>query len=151
MGKCHPGLTRTMHFLRQQFWWPSMIREARTFVTPPLPISACGKSSHQPLAGFLQPLSTPRHPWSHFTPDFLTGLLPSKGNTVIMTVGDRFSRSTYFVPLPKLPSVVKTGKLLVQHIFRLHSIPKDIVSDRGPQFASFTSCGGPFAQPSGRH
>lgn len=31
---------------------------------------------------------------------------------------------------------MKTGELLVQHVFRLHGILKDIVLDHGPQFTS---------------
>ena len=42
----------------------------------------------------------------------------------------------HFVPLPKLPSAKETAKLLLFHIIRLHGIPVDVVSDRGPQFAS---------------
>lgn len=28
---CHPGLTRTLHFLHQWSWWPSMARNAIAF------------------------------------------------------------------------------------------------------------------------
>ena len=41
-----------------------------------------------------------------------------------------------FVPLSKLPSALETADLLTQHVFRLHGLPLDIVSDRGPQFTS---------------
>jgi len=68
--------------------------------------------------------------------DFVTGLPPSEGNTVILTIVDRFSKAVHFIPLPKLPSALETATLITQHVFRLHGIPQDIVSDRGPQFAS---------------
>lgn len=102
--------TRGLHLLRQRFWWPSMIRDARVFSA--CTICARGKSSHQPLVGLLQPLSIPRCPWSHIALDFIMGLPASEGNTVIMTVVDRFSRSAHFVPLPKLPLAVETLNLL---------------------------------------
>ncbi len=41
-----------------------------------------------------------------------------------------------FIPLPKLPSARETAQLMVDHVFRLHGLPVDVVSDRGPQFAS---------------
>lgn len=47
-----------------------------------------------------------------------------------------FSGYVHFVPLQKLPSAAGTGNLLVQQVFRLHGILKDIVLDRGPQFTS---------------
>lgn len=42
----------------------------------------------------------------------------------------------HFVPLQKLPSAKETAQLLVQHVFRLHGLPMDVVSDRGLQFSS---------------
>lgn len=42
----------------------------------------------------------------------------------------------HFVALPKLPSAKETAELMLQHVFRLHGIPRDVVSDRGPQFTS---------------
>jgi len=68
--------------------------------------------------------------------DFVSGLPPSAGNSVILTIIDRFSKAVHFVPLSKLPSALETAELLVHHVFRLHGIPMDIVSDRGPQFSS---------------
>ncbi|XP_068178216.1 uncharacterized protein [Antennarius striatus] len=42
----------------------------------------------------------------------------------------------HFVPLAKLPSAKETAELVLQHVFRLHGLPSDVVSDRGPQFTS---------------
>ena len=53
---------------------------------------------------------------------------------VILVVVDRFSKAAHFVALPKLPSAAETAQLLVDHVFKLHSLPQDVVSDRGPQF-----------------
>ncbi|KAI5086583.1 butyrophilin-like protein 3 [Silurus meridionalis] len=55
---------------------------------------------------------------------------------VVMTVIDRFSKMGHFIALPKLPSAKNTAKLALQHIFHLHGFPRDIVSDRGPQFSA---------------
>ncbi|KAI7799341.1 Pol polyprotein, partial [Triplophysa rosa] len=67
---------------------------------------------------------------------FVTGLPPSGGNTVILTVVDRFSKAVHFIPLPKLPSARETSQLVVDHVFRLHGLATNVVSDRGPQFTS---------------
>uniref|UniRef100_A0A3B3HIS5 Integrase catalytic domain-containing protein n=1 Tax=Oryzias latipes TaxID=8090 RepID=A0A3B3HIS5_ORYLA len=104
-------------------------------------ISACttcarSKTSTSAPAGLLHPLPTPNRPWSHLAMDFVTGLPPSNGNTVILTVIDRFSKMAHFIPLPQLPTATGTADIMVNHIFRHHGIPVDIVSDRGPQFIS---------------
>uniref|UniRef100_A0A674P365 Gypsy retrotransposon integrase-like protein 1 n=1 Tax=Takifugu rubripes TaxID=31033 RepID=A0A674P365_TAKRU len=132
---CHPGVNRSLHFLRQRFWWPSMARDTKDYIAA-CPVCSRGKASHRPPAGLLQPLEIPRRPWSHIAVDFITGLPPSQGHEIVLTVVDRFSKSAHFIPLPKLPSAAETGELLVQHVFRLHGLPTDIVSDRGPQFCS---------------
>ncbi|KAI3366347.1 hypothetical protein L3Q82_000507 [Scortum barcoo] len=88
----------------------------------------------RPGWGFLQPLPVPHRPWSHISLDFITGLLPSQGNTVVLTVVDRFSKMTHFIPLPKLTTAKQTAQIMINQVFRIHGLPCDIVSDRGPQF-----------------
>lgn len=73
----------------------------------------------------------------HFPfPGLCHRLTPYDGHTCILTVVDRFSKMVYFVPLLKLPSAKETADLLVHHVFYLHGLPVDIVSDRGPQFTA---------------
>ncbi|XP_023806908.1 uncharacterized protein LOC105356774 isoform X2 [Oryzias latipes] len=132
---CHPGQRRTFAIIRQRFWWPNMRKDITEYV------SACTecaqvKASTSPLAGLLQPLSVPGRPWSHISLDFVTGLPPSDGKTVILTVVDRFSKMVHFIALPKLPTAKETAEALLNHVFRIHGIPRDIVSDRGPQFTA---------------
>ncbi len=112
-----------------------MAHDVHDFV---LACSACatGKTSNRPPDGLLQPLPVPSRPWSHISLDFITALPPSQGNTVVLTVVDRFSKAAHFIPLPKLPSAKETALAVVDHVFRLHGLPTDVVSDRGPQFVS---------------
>uniref|UniRef100_A0A3B3HKF8 Gypsy retrotransposon integrase-like protein 1 n=1 Tax=Oryzias latipes TaxID=8090 RepID=A0A3B3HKF8_ORYLA len=132
---CHGGVHRTLHLLRKRFFWPSMEKDIREY------ISACttcagSKTSSSASAGLLHPLPTPSRPWSHLAMDFVTGLPPSAGNTVILTVIDRFSKMAHLIPLPQLPTATETADIMTKQVFRHHGIPLDIVSDRGPQFIS---------------
>uniref|UniRef100_A0A9J8C776 Gypsy retrotransposon integrase-like protein 1 n=1 Tax=Cyprinus carpio carpio TaxID=630221 RepID=A0A9J8C776_CYPCA len=131
----HPGVRGTLAAIRQRFWWPTRERDIRRFVAS-CSICAQTKSSNNPPAGLLRPLPVPSLPWSHIALDFVTGLPPSSGNTVILTVVDRFSKAAHFIPLPKLPSAQETAQIMVDHVFKIHGLPSDIVSDRGPQFTS---------------
>lgn len=112
-----------------------MTGDARSYIAA-CPVCARGKSSHQAPVGILHPLPVPRCPWSHIAMDFITRQPAYKGSTVILTIVDRFSKSAHVVPLPKLPLAAETTELLVEHIFHPHGIPRDIVSDHGPQFTS---------------
>ncbi len=66
----------------------------------------------------------------------VTDLPASDGNTCILVVVDRFSKSCRLIPLKRLPTALETAELMFNHVFRYFGIPEDIVSDRGPQFIS---------------
>lgn len=132
---CHGGVTRTLNLVRRRFFWPSMNPDIREYIAA-FSICARSKSSNFPPAGLLHPLPTPSRPWSHIALDFVTGLPLSQGNSVILTIIDRFSKFVCFVPLPQLPTATETAGVLVNQVFRNHGIPSDIVSERGPQFVS---------------
>ena len=110
-----------------------------SFLSDPLltcQVCSQNKCSRQTPAGLVLPLPVPHRPWSHISLDFVTGLPTLDGNTVILTVVDRFLKAAHFIPLPKLPSAKQTAELMLYHIFHLHGLPRDIVSDRGPHFTS---------------
>lgn len=132
---CHPGIRRTIYAIRQRFWWPAMEREVREYVGA-CPVCARNKTSSQARTGLLQPLPVPSRPWAEISLDFVTGLPLSQGNTTVLTVVDRFSKMVHFIALPKLPSAKETAETMLNHVFRIHGFPRDVVSDRGPQFVS---------------
>lgn len=123
----------TITFLQRFAWWPSLAEDDCECIAT-CPICAQNNNVHQPSSGLLQPLPTPSRPWSHIAIHFITIQPPSSGNSVILTIIDRFSKAAHFVALPKLPSALETTQLLTDHVLHLHGIPTDIVSDKGPQF-----------------
>ena len=112
-----------------------MAKQIRGFVAA---CSICNrsKSDHSPPAGLLRSLPVPSRPWSCIALDFISGLPVSRGMSIILTIVDRFSKQVHFIPLAKLPSAAETADLLVQHVFRIHGLPTNILSDRGPQFVA---------------
>ncbi len=135
LGTGHPGANATLSLLKDRYWWPNMARDMRRFVQD---CEGCAKSKsprHLP-AGNLFPLPIPNRPWSHLGVDFVTDLPASDGNTGILVVVDRFSKSCRLIPLKRLPTAMETAELMFNHMFRYFGIPEDIVSDRGPQFIS---------------
>uniref|UniRef100_A0A8K9Y3I9 Gypsy retrotransposon integrase-like protein 1 n=1 Tax=Oncorhynchus mykiss TaxID=8022 RepID=A0A8K9Y3I9_ONCMY len=131
----HPGVRGTLASIRQRFWWPTREHDTRRFVAA-CSVCAQTKSGNSPPAGRLRPLPIPSRPWSHIALDFVTGLPSSAGKTVILTVVDRFSKASHFIPLAKLPSAKETAQIIIENVFRIHGLPSDVVSDRGPQFTS---------------
>lgn len=122
-----------MHTLAARcFWWPTLIYEIKKYVAAST-TCARNKSNNKPPAGLLQPLPVPGQLWSHVALDFVTGLPPSQGNTVILTIVDCFSKAAHFCPNCPLPLKLLN---LVNHNVRIYGIPMDVVSDHGPQFIS---------------
>ncbi|KAL6485488.1 hypothetical protein MHYP_G00048800 [Metynnis hypsauchen] len=135
LSQGHPGVIRTLDFLCRLFWWPSIERNIHAFVMSCEMCARC-KASWSWLQGLLHPLPVPTQPWSFVSLDFVTSLPPSRGNTVILVLVDRFSKACKFVALPKLPCAKETVELLLQHMVRVHKMPSNLVSDRGSQFSS---------------
>ena len=132
---CHPGVRRTLALIFRRFWWKTVRKDTEEFIAA---CSVCvrAKANSQKPQGLLQPLPVPHRPWSHIAIDFVTGLPKSQGKSVILTIVDRFSKSAHFVPLAKLPSGKETAEIMITNVFRLHGLPLEVTSDRGPQFAS---------------
>jgi hypothetical protein len=68
--------------------------------------------------------------------DFTTDLPLCNGFDSILVVVDRFSKEVEFIPCNKAISALETAKLYMTHVWKQHGLPRTIISDRGPQFAS---------------
>jgi len=68
--------------------------------------------------------------------DFMVSLPPSTGFDAIMVVVDRFSKMAHFIPTKDEATAQETGRLFFTHVFKLHGLPKGIVSNRDPKFTS---------------
>ena len=67
--------------------------------------------------------------------DFISGLLRSPTNPdSIWVIVDRLTKTAHFIPILITYSMDESVELYVQHIVRLHGVPKSIVFDRDTQF-----------------
>jgi len=94
------------------------------------------KTGNQPPAGKLKPLPVPNGPWEDIAADFTTDLPLCQGYDSILVVVDRFSKEAIFIPTTKTATALDTAKLYLHNVWKNHGLPRSIVSDRGPQFAS---------------
>lgn len=68
--------------------------------------------------------------------DFITHLPPTTGKSVIWVIVDRLSKYSHFIALPAQFSAVTLAPIFISEIYRLHGMPKSIVSDRERVFVS---------------
>jgi hypothetical protein len=92
------------------------------------------KSSHALPAGILQPLPIPEHKWEIISMDFITGLPKVQGKDCIYVVADRLTKFYHFYSISEDNNAVQVAKLFFREVFRLHGLPRNIVSDRDSQF-----------------
>lgn len=132
----HLGVTKTLKMLERFFWWPSMRADVEAYVRTCDSCQRVKPRNHSP-AGLLMPLPIPERPWESISMDFITCLpLTAKGFDTIMVVVDRLTKLAHFIPMNETATSETVAKLLQEHVFRLHGVPDNIVSDRDCRFTS---------------
>jgi hypothetical protein len=132
----HPGSTKMYQDLKQNFWWSNMKVDIAMYVAE---CDTCHrmKASHLKSAGELQPLSIPMWKWDDISMDFIVGLpLTARQKDSIWVIVDRLTKTAHFIVVHTTCSVQQYAELYMDHIVRLHGIPKTIISDRGTQFVA---------------
>jgi len=97
------------------------------------------KPIRQALVGELHPLRILDSQWDMLSVDFVVELPLSSGHDVVMTVVDLVSKRAHFIPTHTTVTAEGAAWLFLHQVWKLHGLPKYVVSDRGPQFvARFT-------------
>ncbi|KAJ0585747.1 putative nucleotidyltransferase, Ribonuclease H [Helianthus annuus] len=94
------------------------------------------KYSTQKPYGLLQPLPIPNQVWEEISMDFITNLPPSNGKTAIWVIVDRLTKFAHFISLRPNYTATSLATIFLDQIYKLHGLPKSILSDRDPVFVS---------------
>lgn len=135
----HPGRAKTKELITRDYWWPKMMEQIHKYV------DGCRKCQQtkifpQKPQGELNPNAIPTHPFHTITVDFVTDLPQSQGHDSIMNVVCRHSKRLYSIACNKAIDSKGTARLFQDHIWWHEGLPKIVISDRGPQFASEFTC-----------
>jgi hypothetical protein len=84
--------------------------------------------------GELVPLPIPEFRWDTISVDFIVKLPESHGYDAIMNVVDLVSKAPHFIPRHTTITALGVAHLFLAHVWKLHGLPKQVISDRGPQF-----------------
>lgn len=131
----HFGPYKTYFTLAQNFYWPRMFKDIKSFIRSCDNCQRC-KTGSTGTDGLLKPLDIPEQRWSSIFLDFVTGLPVSNGFDAILVVTDRLTKRGHFIPTQKAIDAPRTAQLYMDEIVRLHGIPQSLVSDRDIRFVN---------------
>eukprot|EP00253_Pinus_taeda_P032926 PITA_32926 len=122
--------------LRKEYYWPKMKQEVAEYLARCLECQQI-KAEHMHPAGLLQPLPIPEWKWEIISMDFITGLPRTKKNhDSIMVVVDKLSKAAHFILVHSTYKSVQIAHIFMKNVFKLHGLPKVIISDRDVKFTS---------------
>lgn len=134
----HPGIRRTVQMMQRFFEWPSLRADVDRYVRN-CHVCKRAKTPRDGTHGQLQPIESASRPWQDISMDFVTGLPESNGFNAILMVVDRFSKMHHYIACTagdEGTNTEETAKMLIDNVWKLHGLPKTIISDRGTQFVS---------------
>jgi hypothetical protein len=132
----HVGRTKTLHNVRKNFWWPGVAQDVRRFVKSCDSCQRVKPNNRHPI-GLLQPLPVPGDTWDSVSMDLVVSLpQTAAGFTAIAVFVDRLSKMVHLAPCRDDTTAEQFADIFVQHVFRSHGLPTQIVSDRDPRFTS---------------
>jgi len=131
----HPGQQRMMKLIKQNYWWPGIKTDIKKYVQGYFKCQQ-NKIQHMKKAGELHSLKTPEGPWKEISINIIGPLLKSNRKDAIVVIVDQFTKMIRLKATTTNVSSEEIAKIYQDEIWKLHGVPRAILSNRGPQFAS---------------
>jgi hypothetical protein len=135
----HLGTNKTLAYLRDQVWWKDIASDTLAFCTTCVTCKRSKPSNKKPF-GLLNPLPVPGVPWEAIGIDFVGPLPESKNRdgtfdsiTVVICL---LTAMVHLVPSRINYNARQIAELVFEHIYKLHGLPKHIISDQDVVFTS---------------
>jgi len=131
----HPGRDKTLVAVSAHFYWKKMFKWIKRYVAT---CEICQRvKPSQTGSAPLQSLPVPADCWQSVSLDFIFGLPKDTQNrTGILVFVCRLSKMIHLVPVKESVTAKQCARIFMDTIFRLHGLPKTLVSDRDPRFTA---------------
>jgi hypothetical protein len=137
----HQGVNKTLERVRTTYQFPRMKQVVKNVTNKCRLCKKTKAQRHKPY-GELQPLPVAERPWDSITMDFITKLPLSEDPATgvmydsILVIVDRLTKFSYFIPYQEATDAEQFAYIFLRNIVSTHGVPSEILSDRGPPFAS---------------
>jgi hypothetical protein len=136
----HFGRDKTLHKIKQRYFWPSMTKDITNHVKTCLPCAKVNPRRRKP-PGALQPLPPPNGVWQLLSIDFHGPITPvsKRGNRYIICATDVLSKFTVTKAVRDCTAQT-TARFIKEDIICKFGTPQCILTDNGTHFtASLTN------------
>ena len=131
----HLGQHRMLELLKRTYWWPELKKNIKRYIQWYFKCQQ-NKVQHQKKAGELHPLEIPQRPWQEISIDIIRPLPKSNRIDTIVVIINQFMKMIYLKATITNISLEGIVKIYRDDIWKLHGIPRKILSNRGLQFTS---------------
>lgn len=134
----HPGRNKTKKLIAARYWWPRMTGDVDVYVDNCMPCRS-SKYPRDKTPGLLQPIPPPQRAWQCLVMDFNELPLDRYGFDNALVMIDRLTKAPWTIPCKRSATARDAAKMYYEGPYRIFGLPKEVISDRGPQFkADFT-------------
>jgi len=134
----HPGISKTLALMKPYYWWPNMKNFVMEYIKG---CATCQmtKVNMQPTRPPLFPIHSEVNtlPFQTISLDFIVKLPVLDGYDTILTITDHdCSKAAIFIPCNEEIDATGVAKVYTTYVFPHYGLPKKVISDRDPRFAS---------------
>ncbi|KAG9227856.1 hypothetical protein CCMSSC00406_0008678 [Pleurotus cornucopiae] len=135
----HLSTNKTVDYLRDSVWWKDIVSDTRHYCESCVTCKRSKPNNQKPY-GMLNPLPVAAHRWEAIGIDFV-GPLPESSNRdatydSITVVIDLLTAMVHLVPSRTTYTAKNVAELVFSEVYKLHGLPKQIISDRDVLFTS---------------
>lgn len=131
LHESHPGIVRMKGLARAKVWWPGIEDNIEKHVKN---CDACQANRNLPAHAPLHSWPWPKQPWERIHIDF-AGPVDRMMYFIIVD-----SHSKWLEVVPMKSTTTRNTVDVLRSLFARYGIPKQLVSDNGPQFTSWEFC-----------
>jgi len=134
----HMGIIKTLHRIRERYWWPAMVKAVMDYVRD-CPLCQAHKVLPRPPTERLGDRPPAVFPWERLHMDVWSPgakhQCSNSGNKHVLGVVDAFSKFVVLIPIPN-QTAATISDAIIEHLMLPYGVPKEIVSDGATNFGA---------------
>ena len=124
-----------LNLIKRNYWWPGLKEDIKKYIQGCFKYQQ-NKVQHQKKAGELYLLEIPQGLWQKISINIIGPLFRSNRMDVIVVIMDQFTKIIQLKVITTNISLEEIAEIYRDKIWKLHGVPRKILSDQRLQFVS---------------